>query len=316
MDISERNKRYSQAQITKLQERFSNSPAFAARSDVTCYAVGSIGRLEASETSDIDAFFVSVDPEVSVGNPKLKEIELFADFIRIVNESGFPEISNDGQFLEVLSLEKMMTDFGAPSDDFDNLFTARMLLLLESRCLFNEVKYNQLMQAVLSTYFRDKEDHRDDFRPTILMNDIVRYWKTLCLNYENKRNKQRGDEHRKFQIKNIKLKYSRMLTCFGTVAGLCSFTGPINEEDVLKMAKVTPMQRIKDAVERTGREQTKLNDLEDLYSGFLKFCSSCEADEAFPIDEKQYEEAEKFSDALFAIIRDQADDITFKRLVL
>jgi len=41
-------------------------------------------------------------------------------------------------------------------------------------------------EGVKTTYYRDADD-RPDFLPAFLINDITRFWKTLCLNYEHSR---------------------------------------------------------------------------------------------------------------------------------
>jgi len=44
--------------------------------------------------------------------------------------------SNDGEFLRILYLEDMLEQLGGREDDYLNYFTARMLLLLESKPLY------------------------------------------------------------------------------------------------------------------------------------------------------------------------------------
>ena len=78
----------------------------------------------------------------------------------------------------------MTGKLGGRDDDYENLFTARMLLLLESRPLVGSQMYERAIDAVLSEYWKDYEDNRSAFRPIYLTNDIIRYWKVLCLNYD------------------------------------------------------------------------------------------------------------------------------------
>ena len=74
---------------------------------------------------------------------------------------------------------------GSPEDDGLNAFTARMLLLLESRPVYNAERYRRILKAVIGFYYRDFSDHSEHFRPTFLINDILRFWRTLTLNYEH-----------------------------------------------------------------------------------------------------------------------------------
>lgn len=222
MTLEKDNENRSLELIKKLRTELKASEAFSSFQNLTCYAVGSVGRLEAGPHSDIDIFFV-IQPEDKNQSFNLMKIKAFADFIKITEQLELPTLSNDGKYLEILSIEDMEKEFGAPSDDFNNLFTARMLLILESKWLFNKDSYEIILDRILETYFRDYKEAQGSFRPTILLNDIIRYWKTLCLNYENKRNDINDDRDKiSYQIKNLKLKYTRMLTCFGTVIAICS----------------------------------------------------------------------------------------------
>ena len=45
----------------------------------------------------------------------------------------FPPFSNDGEYLKVYFMEDLSSRTGSPRDDGDNLFTTRMLLMLESQ---------------------------------------------------------------------------------------------------------------------------------------------------------------------------------------
>ena len=94
-----------------------------------------------------------------------------------------------------------------------------LLLLLESQPVYNEPLYEELLERVIESYYRDYHDHERTFRPIFLINDIIRFWRTLCLNYENRRNRppEDGREQHKFHLDNFKLKFSRLLTCFSAI---------------------------------------------------------------------------------------------------
>lgn len=273
MELTER-KSFSKQKLKELKNSFEKSEAFKNLPSVTCYAVGSLGRLEASSKSDIDAFFVNMKNPEHCEGINLKKIRMFSEFIQIAEKLDFPEISNDGQFLEVLNLNDMKKNFGAPADDFDNLFTARMLLLLESKCIYNNKVYTKVLREVLKTYFKDFDEHPNCFEHRILLNDIVRYWKTLCLNHENKRNKSKnGNDDPNVQIKAIKLKFSRMITYFGTIISICA-TKDLTEEKFLTICKMVPLERIEYIIDNNCEEQVDLfNQLNDSYKKFLDYCN-------------------------------------------
>jgi hypothetical protein len=78
----------------------------------------------------LDLFFVS-DGDDAVD--RTAKILIDAELIRMASGMGFPPFSNDAQYLEIHSLNEMLDELGGAEDDFKNFFTARMLLLLESR---------------------------------------------------------------------------------------------------------------------------------------------------------------------------------------
>ena len=217
---------FSSGRLDELRRHLKNEPALKAYSGLTIYAAGSFARGEASKYSDIDLFFLHNDLTVQVSEPRLKGIRVLSTVIRQIEEDmEFPAPSNDGQFMNIIKLSEMKKTLGGAEDDYNNHFTARILLLLESAPVYGSSSYAQSISALIDSYFRDYENHASDFRPTFLVNDILRFWKTLCLNYEHRRNQE--DEARKIKqkIKNFKLKYSRLLTCFATVALLASYNG-------------------------------------------------------------------------------------------
>ena len=107
---------------------------------------------------------------------------------------SFPKFTNDGKYLEILFADEMLSSLGGRQDDHMNYFTSRMLLLLESHPVLNKDAYYSITKKVIRSYFRDFDYYPDTFRPTFLINDIIRFWKTLCLNYEYDRNRLNAQE--------------------------------------------------------------------------------------------------------------------------
>jgi len=151
------------------------------------YVTGSYGRLEAWEKSDIDPFFLYDSADETQRFPWTSFVRLSARLIDVAGEMGFPPFSKDGEYLEVQYVSEMERVLGSRRDDSLNAFTARMLLLLESRPLHDEDVYLRLLKRIIGFYYRDFEDHADSFLPTFLVNDILRFWRTLTLNYEHHR---------------------------------------------------------------------------------------------------------------------------------
>ncbi len=267
---------YSRERIEQLRERLEPIEAILGEEPLCIYATGSYGRLEAWPGSDIDLFFLAD------GHPKdhriasLRFIRLAACLIEAAEEMGFPAFSRDGQYLEVQYADQMEEVLGSPEDDGLNAFTARMLLLLESRQIYGSELYEQLLGKVIGFYFRDLAGHEDDFQPIFLNNDILRFWRTLTLNYENKRYQitrlpeaQRAAARAESALKNYKLKLSRLATCFSMILHLASERPPVLAERVFELCQLTPGERFEALRGKGATADQKLERLGEMYGAFL-----------------------------------------------
>jgi predicted nucleotidyltransferase len=241
---------YSRERIEELGSRLTPVTGLLRDQPLCIYATGSYGRLEAGEESDIDIFFLYEGHPRVQRLPNLTLIQLSACLIEATAAMGFPEFSEDGRYLDVHYLDHMEEVLGSPDDDSRNAFTARMLLLLESRPVYGPERYDRILRKVVGFYYRDFDDHREKFRPTFLINDILRFWRTLTLNYEHDRYEVRKlpedeqiDAKAKSALKNYKLKVSRLSTCFSMVLHLASEEPPVNPERVLELCALTPRER-------------------------------------------------------------------------
>jgi hypothetical protein len=233
-----------------LKDRLFTDPA------LTVFVAGSMGRSEMGSRSDLDLFLVSLKT-----CDESQQQELIDSLDQLNKNLSYTPFSNR-RYVKVYELGALLRNTGSPQDDTENCFTARMLLLLESRVLANESTYLQVLDQVLSQYFRD-ERGKSSYRPLFLLNDILRYWRTLCLNYEELRH----DRDRPWWKKNINLKFSRMLTVFATVATL-TVNDVHSKADFQPICGRTPIQRLASALDC-------LND-NSLLPGFEIFLSDYE----------------------------------------
>lgn len=241
--------------IRKLEEARGEFKKIFTTCDITIFSAGSLGREEIGKSSDLDTFIISKD-KIN----KLNEIKIFSKLIEVNDNLKYPEISNDGEHLNIHDIKEIMETLGSPDDDKQNMFTERMLLLLESKCLYEENIYGEIIDNIVELYFRD-HNGTQTFKPLFLLNDILRYWRTLCLNFEQTRH----NEARPWRKKNINLKYSRMLTIFATVFAIIS--KPLNtKEEIVELCKLTPMQRFAQGLDMLNDESLK-----DDYKAFLTY---------------------------------------------
>lgn len=148
------------------------------------YATGSFGRGEAHQASDLDLFIAGLTTVDAKENIKrllgpLDEICVKAELIQATRNSNIPDFDGEGRYLVHYSIPELITTLGKPEDDANNTFTARLLLLLESRPILIQV-YDEVIGAVIAAYWEDYEDHKQDFVPAFLTNDILRLWRTFA----------------------------------------------------------------------------------------------------------------------------------------
>jgi hypothetical protein len=236
------------------------------------YVTGSYGRLEAWSGSDVDLFFLGQSGVKDRKLPWLEETKLMAAIISEAEAMGFPRFSGDGKWLRIQYVDEIARILGSPEDDSENAFTARMLLLLESRPVLGTPLYERLLGDVVALYFRDFADYADRFIPGFLTNDILRFWRTLTLNYEFERIRVASDEplaKAAAALRNYKLKFSRLSTCFSMIANLAALPVPVTQEQVIELAMMTPRERFARLAETSSATRDLVRDLDSRYDAFL-----------------------------------------------
>lgn len=305
--------------IRQLRSALGDAKKLAA-GKACVYATGSFGRGESSKYSDLDLFIVGKND----GKPdatgkqgsllrRLDEICIKADLIEVTRNLGIQEFSGDGEYLVHYSVDHFTKTLGTREDDFINTFTGRVLLLLESTPLLEEAVYTDIISDVVGAYWRDYPDHKSDFIPAFLANDVLRLWRTFCVNYEAGTEREPEERKAKGKLKNYKLKHSRLLTCYSALLYLLAIYGfkkTVSPEDTLGMIKLTPTQRLEWL--RDQKELATANaTLVKLLAKYEEFLQRTDADEKVLIERlkdkaisREYaESAYEFGDLMFDALK-------------
>lgn len=170
---------------------------FPANSNDTVLVCGSYARREAAGPSDVDYFLVSEEEDG-------RQEHLIKDINRVVARLDLKPPSQGGPFAGEHTRQSIVQNIGGANDSNDDI-TRRMLLLLEGDWLFNEKGFRGFRREILRKYLRaDIPDHQVAL---FLLNDIIRYWRTICVDYEYKTTA----EEKPWAIRNVKLVFSRKL---------------------------------------------------------------------------------------------------------
>ena len=191
----ERSTDYSEGVLSRLRDSLGKS---SIGNDTVVLTCGSYARREASEQSDVDFFVIS---ETANDNPALKET-IAAKIKEIVPN----EPSQDGAFGEEVGRNQLLENIGGEYDS-NRSITRRILFLLEGEWLFNENGLRNFRRQILERYIRD--DMADHQLALFLLNDVIRYYRTVAVDYEYKTAEL--ENPRPWAIRNIKLVFSRKL---------------------------------------------------------------------------------------------------------
>ncbi len=241
-----------------------------APEDLFVFAAGSFARGEGGEHSDLDLFVARSGSSVENGANQVR-LQVLGRIITTNNRLGFPPLSRDAAFLQLHSMNDMLKVMCTAQDDYINSFTFRMLLVLESTCLYGRAAYNNALETVINAYFRDYARHRGDFLPTFLLNDINRYRTTVAVNYESARGMESPSRSvNDGRAKNFKLRFSRMTTIFGTVAAIAALHPENSPAATVELASKTPWERLWFAAERMPSIRPDVEAAYLEYSWFLE----------------------------------------------
>jgi hypothetical protein len=164
--------------------------------DATVVLFGSWGRHELTSQSD-DDFLVLVD------GPPRSEVRPSPERLREIVGGSEREPGPHGGFGEVAYCADLVERIGLDEDINRNL-TRRMLLVLESVAIAGEEVRRRCFERVLDGYLSDS---RDRHPPRFFINDLIRYWRTICVDFVGK--EREGPE--KWALRNAKLRTSRKL---------------------------------------------------------------------------------------------------------
>lgn len=225
---------FSEGKLGELRESLS-----AAMPDgqlvVTC---GSYARREASPASDMDYYSI-LDDGIDKSAAPSWDTPLRCEIERRVGKLPAAQ----GAFATNVGEQELLENYGGSRDSNDTI-TRRMLYLLEGDYLTCPEKFKSLRRRIIERYVdHTPGDHQLAF---YLLNDIIRYWRTLAVDYADK---TYGVENPKpWAVRNIKLIFSRKLIYASGLFSVALTADRTKEDkaDILEdMFNRTPLERLR-----------------------------------------------------------------------
>jgi len=324
-EILERRRRQTAERIGELRLELKDAEALCSKT-ACVYMTGSFSRGEANSHSDLDLFIVGKAGDGKRALGGLNEILIKSDLVRATRKLGIPDFSGEGEYLTHYTVEEIVDTLGKPEDDVNNTFTARLLLLLESRPLIGDEIYREVIPSVVQAYCKDYQDHASEFVPGFLANDILRMWRTFCVNYEARTQSAPPAKKAKRRLKNFKLKHSRLLTCYSALLYLLALflrNKTVSPDDISSMVALTPTERIEWLSRQSGicTASSKMEELLALYEDFLIRTDASEDElvKRFMDEAKRreyFESASRFGDLVFEVLQSFGGGNRFHRLLV
>ena len=236
----------------ELRQRLTAALGSLADPNAAVVVTGSLGRGEANESSDADWILLVDGPS----NPDHARMAREVD--DAVAAAGFKAVGPTGTFGDVVASHDLVHYIAGTRDTNENL-TRRMLLLSESYAISSPLVRERVLRNVLTRYVvLDRSVQGFHPIPHFLLNDVVRYWRTIASDYASKmwnRNKKG------WATRNVKLRFSRkLLYAWGLLASFAGRLFPsaamtaagINEDDYVRhladlirtLTDVTPLDLV------------------------------------------------------------------------
>ncbi|TWT91147.1 hypothetical protein Mal64_15460 [Pseudobythopirellula maris] len=167
---------------------------------------GSLARSEFTEGSDLD-WTLLVD-----GPSELDHYQTSLEVRKRLVKEDLIEPGTSGLFGGITSGHELLHNIGGLEDTNANM-TRRLLLLLESVAIEGSTTRNKVIAKLLERYVRYGSSvetfSADGLKPPrFLLNDFVRFWRTMAVDYAAKKWLQAD---KKWALRNAKLRFSRKL---------------------------------------------------------------------------------------------------------
>ena len=286
--------------------------------------LGSAARQELTGESDFDFLIVAhgipgllEDPVTKQPVHATRKVAAALQDIQTREELEGP--GTTGILGQIVSAPDLIERIGLEKDT-NETHTQRILLLEESVSIYQPHLREELLRAMLDRYLNDYRAEPKVGVPRFLLNDVERYWRTICVDYQAKhwgrlplRFRVELDPDAKFDwgLRYFKLLISRKLTFVGTVTSLLlcghlAITQP-NVDFLFEQFEMPPLARLAQLHEHL--EPERLADLADALRVADEFSAKIATEDFRDKAKKARDRSEIREDPDLQAMRKRADDL-------
>lgn len=206
----------SESEKYRTRFRDSLSRVYPEPGEQDVVLLGSFARDEVTNDSDCD-YLILVH-----GAPDLDELRnLRRAFSGIVRDYEFRPPGSTGTFGDFATTTELIGRIGLEGDSNANT-TRRLLLLMESVSVYNPPVREKFLDQMIQRYCGDYDPARRPTQdpitsPRFLLNDVIRYWRTLAVDFGAKKWRALSDD---WYVRYTKLLTTRKVLFAGSLASL------------------------------------------------------------------------------------------------
>jgi predicted nucleotidyltransferase len=257
--------------------------------DTSLVVFGSLARGEWTAGSDLDWTYL-ID-----GGANSDHLVIAQNINEVLEKAGFQRPGPTETFGNMAFSHDIIHQIGGQNDTNKNT-TRRVLLLLESRAIGKRTDaYERVIRGVINRYL-EEDNHlltHDSKRyrvPRFLLNDIVRFWRTMAVDFASK---QRDRAGKGWGLRNAKLRMSRklifasgLLVCFSANLDPDLQNKISTDKNDIKLklinhirdyVRLTPLDILKRSMEQYSVPRSIAKDLFDAYTEFLRILDDNES---------------------------------------
>jgi len=284
-----------------------------ASEDTSLVVFGSLARGEWTTKSDLDWTYL-ID-----GGANSDHLKISQEIQKHLKEAGYVEPGPTGIFGNMAFSHDVIHQIGGQFDTNKNT-TQRILLLLESCPIGARTEaYERVIRAVINRYLEEDvhlltRDNR--YRvPRFLLNDIVRFWRTMAVDFASKQRDRAGEG---WGLRNAKLRMSRklifasgLLVCFSATLDTDLNDQISTDKDAIKLnlvnhvrdrVRLTPLEILAKSIEQYDVPDATGKELLGAYAEFLRLLNDENSRNALKI----LRASESRTDATFGRVREMS----------